>query len=170
MKTLGVRSVLTLENLIELSSELLSDETELDLLELVELDEREDVRLDSLEMLFESKEDYSYPDRNDDSELGFASEPDPLSSRSEFLAIGGASESDPLSSRSEFLATGGGISFFSRFFYCFLSFLPFFCFFDSFCKSSFGFFDSFYRSSCGFVYFGFYWEITAGTSTVYSDS
>ena len=144
--------MLTLENLTELSSELLSDETELDLLELVELDEREDVRLDSLEMLFESKEDYSYPDRNDDSELGFASGPDPLSSRSEFLA------------------TGGGISFFSRFFYCFLSFLPFFCFFDSFCKSSFGFFDSFYRSSCGFVYFGFYWEITAGTSTVYSDS
>ena len=59
LKMLGVRSVLTLENLTELSSELLSDEIELDLLELVELEDREDERLDSLEMLFESNEDCS---------------------------------------------------------------------------------------------------------------
>ena len=51
--------MLTLENLIELSSELLSDEMELDLFELVELEDREDERLDSLEMLFESNEDCS---------------------------------------------------------------------------------------------------------------
>ena len=80
MKRLGVLSVLILEYLIVLSSELISDERELDLFEFDELDDmEEEERLDSLDTAFESNEDYSYPERNEDSELGLLSEPDPLS-------------------------------------------------------------------------------------------
>ena len=90
--------MLTLEYLIELYSELLSDERELDLFEFDELDEmEEEERLDSLDTAFESNEDYSYPERNEDSELnllselGLLSEPDPLSLISVFWITTGFS-------------------------------------------------------------------------------
>ena len=90
--------MLILEYLIELSSELISDERELDLFEFEELDEmEEEERLDSLETAFESNEDYSYPERNEESELGLLSElillsePDPLSLISVFLITAGFS-------------------------------------------------------------------------------
>ena len=80
---LGVFSVLMLEYLIVLS-ELISDEISLDLLELEELDEIEELRLESLDIVLESKEDCSYPERKDDSELGIISEFNRLSDSSEF--------------------------------------------------------------------------------------
>ena len=81
---LGVLSVLMLEYLIVLS-ELISDEISLDLFELEELDDIEELRLDSLDIEFESNEDCSYPDKKvSDSELGMLSEFNRLSVSSEF--------------------------------------------------------------------------------------